>query len=59
MQGLESSVVLKRQTFSPSPSCKISNKWSNGLNERSTFGETRELCDIDFAMATLTFSRPT
>ena len=41
MQGLESSVVLKRQTFSHAPSGKISNKWSNGLNKRSTF-EKRE-----------------
>jgi len=44
MEGLESSIVLRRQTFSHAPSGKIWRKWS-------PFGTTREFDDTDFAMA--------
>ena len=44
IEGLESSSVLRRRTFSHAPSDKIWKKWS-------PFGTNREFDDADFVMA--------
>lgn len=58
IEGVESSIVLRRQAFSRAPIGKISKKWSNGLSKRSPFKKPERFAIPILRWPTLIFSRP-